>query len=166
MAAAIPLVEVAHDTHSLSVRRPDDKMDSNDTLHCPEMGAHGFVGFEEGPLGEEVQLKVGEEGRKGIRIMPLRDLSCMVGYAETIGGGSEWPRDNRFEQTGLMQARHGNGLPTSLTEEEGNFVGLRQETPNRNSRGTALDHRMGTKNREGVPVATLDELFELIERQV
>jgi len=140
-------------------------MDSNDTLHCSEMGAHGFVGFEEGPLGEEVQLKVGEEGRKGIGIMPLRDLSRMVGYAETIGGGYEWPRDDRFEQTGLVQARHGNGLPTSLTEEKGNVVGFRQETPNCNGRGTALGHRMGTKNGEGIPVATLDELFELIKRQ-
>ena len=92
-------------------------MDSGDTLYCPEMGAHGFVGFEEGSLGEEVQLKVGEEGREGIGIMPLRDLSCKVGYAETIGGGSEWPWDDRFEQTGLMHARHRNGLPTSLTEE-------------------------------------------------
>ena len=36
MTAAIPLVEVAHDTHSRSVRRPDDKMDSGDTLHRPE----------------------------------------------------------------------------------------------------------------------------------
>jgi hypothetical protein len=90
----------------------------------------------------------------------------MVGYAETIGAGSKWPRDDGFEQTGLMEARHRNGLPTTLTEEEGNFVGLRQETPNRNSRGITLDHRMGTKNREGIPVATLDELFELFERQV
>jgi hypothetical protein len=92
-------------------------MDSNDILHCPEMGAHGFVGFEEGPLGEEVQLKVGEEGREGIGIVPLRDLSCLVGYAEAIGAGSEWPRYDGFEQTGLMEARHGNGLLTSLTEE-------------------------------------------------
>jgi hypothetical protein len=112
-----------------------------------------------------MQLKVGEEGREGIGIMPLRDLSCMVGYAETIGGGSEWPWDDSFEQTGLMQARHRNGLPTSLTEEEGDFVGLRQETPNRNSRGITLGDRMGTKNRERVPVVTLDELFELIDRQ-
>jgi hypothetical protein len=165
MAAAIPFIEVAHNTYSRSVRRPDDKMDSGDTLHRPEMGAHRVVGFEEGSLGEEVQLKVGEEGREGIGIMPLRDLSCMVGYAETIGAGSEWPWDDRFEQTGLVQARHGNGLSTSLTEEEGNGVGFRQETPNRNGRGTALGHRMGAKNGEGIPVVTLDELFELIEGQ-
>jgi hypothetical protein len=65
-----------------------------------------------------------------------------------------------------MEARHGNGLSTSLTEEQGNVLGFRQETPNRNGRGTVLGHRMGTKNCEGVPVVTLDELFELIERQV
>ena len=117
MAAAIPLVEVAHDTHSRGVRRPDDKMDSDDTLHCSEMGAHGVVGFEEGPLGEEMQLKVGEEGREGIGIVPLRDLSCMVGYAETIGACFEWPRHDGFKQTGHMETRHGNGLLTSFTEE-------------------------------------------------
>jgi len=64
-----------------------------------------------------------------------------------------------------MEARHRNGLSTSLTEEKGNVVGFRQETPNRNGRGTALGHRMGTKNGEGIPVVTLDELFEVIERQ-
>ncbi len=97
MAAAIPLVEVSHDTHSRGIRRPDDKMDSGDTLHRSEMGAHRLIGFEEGSLGEEMQLKVGEERREGIGIMPLRDLPRMVGYAETIGDGSEWPRYDGFE---------------------------------------------------------------------
>ena len=98
--------------------------------------------------------------------MPLRYLSCMVGYAETIEGGSEWPRDDGFEQPGLMEAHHGYGLRASLTEEQGHIVGLWQKTPDRNSRGITMGYRMGTKNRKGVPVVTLDELFELIERQV
>ncbi len=54
MAAAIPLVEVAHDTDSHGVRRPDDKMNSRDILNRPEVGAHGFIGFDEGSLGEEM----------------------------------------------------------------------------------------------------------------
>jgi hypothetical protein len=65
-----------------------------------------------------------------------------------------------------MEARHGNGLSISPTEEKSNVGGFRQETPNCNDRGTALGHRMDTKNCEGVPVVTLDELFELIEWQV
>ena len=65
-----------------------------------------------------------------------------------------------------MEAHHGNGLQTSLTEEQGHVVGLRQKAPNRNSRGITMGYRMGTKNRKGVPVVTLDELFELIKRQV
>jgi hypothetical protein len=97
MAASIPFIEVTHDTHSHGVWRPDDKMDSGDALHRPEMGAHCFIGFEEGSLGEEVQLKVGEEEWECIGIMPLRDLSCTVGYAQTIGAGSERPRDGGFE---------------------------------------------------------------------
>ena len=130
------------------------------------MGPHCFIGFQEGFLGEEMQFKVGEERWEGIGIVPLRDLFPMVDYAETIGPSSEWPLNDRFEQPGFMEARHGNGLSSSLTEEYGNVVGFRQETPNCNDRGTALGHRMGTKNRERVPVVTLDELFELIERQV
>jgi hypothetical protein len=54
MAAAIPFIEIAHDTHSRGVWRPDDKMDPGDTLHRPEMCAHRLIGFEEGSLGEEV----------------------------------------------------------------------------------------------------------------
>jgi len=92
-------------------------MDPGDTLHSPEMGAHRVVGFEESSLAEEVQLKVGEERGKAIGIVPLRDLSSMVGDTETIGAGSERPRNDRFEQTGLMEARHGNGLSISFTEE-------------------------------------------------
>jgi hypothetical protein len=117
MAATIPFIEVAHDTHSRSARRPDNKMYSGNTVDCPEMGAHRFVRFEEGSLGEEMQLKVGEKGREGIGIMPLRNLSSMVGYLETVRAGSEWPRDNRFEQPGLMKTRHRNGLSTLVTKE-------------------------------------------------
>ena len=91
MAAAIPFIEVAYDTHSRSARRPDDKMHSGDTVDRSEMGAHRFIRFEEGPFGEEMQLKVGEKGWEGIGIVPLRNLSCMVGYLETVGAGSEWP---------------------------------------------------------------------------
>jgi hypothetical protein len=65
-----------------------------------------------------------------------------------------------------MEARHGNWLPTSLTKEERNGVGVGQETPNRNGWGTALGHRMGPEYRKGIPVVTLDKLFELIKRQV
>jgi hypothetical protein len=65
-----------------------------------------------------------------------------------------------------METRHGNWLPISLTEEERNGVGLGQETPNRNGGGTALGHRMGAEYRKGIPVVTLDKLFELIKRQV
>ena len=64
MAAAIPLVEVAHDTDSEGIRRPDDKMNSSDPLHGPEMGAHCLVGFEEGAFGKEMQLEVAEKGGK------------------------------------------------------------------------------------------------------
>src|SRR5580765_3389908 len=117
MAAAIPFIEVAHDTHSRSARRPDDKMYSGDTVDCSEMGAHRLIGFEEGSLGEEMQIKVGEERWEGIGIVPLRNLSCMVGYLETVGAGSEWPLDDRFEQTGLMKARHGNGLSTLFSKK-------------------------------------------------
>jgi hypothetical protein len=72
-------------------------MHSGDSVDCPEMGAHRFIRFEEGSLGEEMQIKVGEERWEGIGIMPLRDLSLMVGYAKTIGEGSERPRDGGFE---------------------------------------------------------------------
>jgi hypothetical protein len=110
MTAAIPLVEVAYDTHSYGVRSPDDKMDSGDTLNAPNMGAYGLIGFEEGSLCEEMQLIVGEERRKCIGIMAFRNLSCMIGDAETIGSGSEGCRDNGFKEAGIMEARHRNGL--------------------------------------------------------
>jgi hypothetical protein len=92
-------------------------MGSGDTLHRPDVGTHRVIGFEKGSLGEEVQFKVSKEGWKCIGIVPLRDLSRMVGYAETIRAGSEWARYGGFEQTIFMEARHGNGLSTSLTEE-------------------------------------------------
>ena len=65
-----------------------------------------------------------------------------------------------------MEAHHGNRLRALLTEEQDYIVGFRQKTSNRNGRGSAPGRRMGTKNSERVPVVTLDELFELIWRQV
>jgi hypothetical protein len=90
----------------------------------------------------------------------------MVGYAEAIGSGFGQSCYGSFEQTSLMEACHGNGLSSSFTEEEGNVVGFGQETANRNGRGTTLNYRMSAKNCARVPVVTLDELFELIERHV
>jgi hypothetical protein len=65
-----------------------------------------------------------------------------------------------------MDARHGNGRSILLTQEQDHIVSLWQETPNQNSRGAVLGHWMRTKNSERVPVVTLDELFELIKRQI
>jgi hypothetical protein len=110
MAAAIPLVEVTHDTHSYGVRRPDNEVDTGDTLNGQNMRAHGLIGFEEGSLGEEMQLIVGEERRKCIGIMALRNLSCTIGDAETIGSGFEGYRDNGFKEAGIMEAHHRNRL--------------------------------------------------------
>jgi hypothetical protein len=61
------------------------------------MSAHRLIGFEEGTLGEEMQFKVGEERREGIGIMLLRELTAMVGDAETIRACSDWPRYDGFE---------------------------------------------------------------------
>jgi hypothetical protein len=72
-------------------------MDPGDILYRSEMSAHRLIGFEEGTLGEEMQFKVGEEGREGIGIVPLRDLTIMVGDAKSIRAYSERPRDNGFE---------------------------------------------------------------------
>src|SRR5215210_4898897 len=76
MAAPIPFIEVADNTDSRSVRRPDYKMDSGNTSNRPEMSAHCVVGFEEGAFGKEMQLKIGKERCECIGIVPLRDLSC------------------------------------------------------------------------------------------
>ena len=86
--------------------------------------------------------------------------------AETIGSGSERFPDNDFKQTGLMATSHGNGVTRMLTEEQGHIGSLRQETPNHNRRGIVLIDWVGTKNCQGIPVVTLNELFELITRQI
>ena len=87
----------------------------------------------------------------------------MVGDAKTIRGRSERSRNDRFEHSGFMGARHRNGLPILPIEKQCNINGFRQEAANCNSLGISPDHWMGAKNREGIPVVTLDELFELIE---
>jgi hypothetical protein len=92
-------------------------MYAGDTLDRPEMGTHRVIRFEEGSFGEKMQFKVGQKGWEGIGIVPLRNPSPMAGYPKTVGGGGERPRDNRFEQSGFMKARHGKGLSPSLTKE-------------------------------------------------
>ena len=53
-----------------------------------------------------------------------------------------------------------------LTEEQGHIGSLRQETPNHNRCGIVLGDWVGAKNCQGIPVMTLNKLFELIERQI
>jgi hypothetical protein len=65
-----------------------------------------------------------------------------------------------------MEACHQNGLLSLLTEEQGDLFGFRQKTSNRSGRGTALVYRMSAKNCQRIPVVALDELFELITRQI
>jgi hypothetical protein len=141
-------------------------MDSGNTLYASEVCAHRFIGFEERSLGEEMQLKVGEEGKEGIGIMPFRDLPCMSCDSETIGGGSERFLNNGFKQTGFMETSHGDGVARVFTEEQGHIGGVWQETPNHNRGGIVLGDWVGAKNCQGIPVVTLNELFELITRQI
>src|SRR5262245_1731154 len=117
MTAAVPFVEVAYDTDSPGIGRPDDKMDSGDTLDVSHMSDHCVIGLEECALGEEMQFKVGEKRWERIGIMPFRDLSRVVCHAEPIGTGPKRLRNNRFEQPCLMHEHHRNGLLVSFTQE-------------------------------------------------
>ena len=65
-----------------------------------------------------------------------------------------------------MDACHRNGLWPLLTEEQDYIFGFRKKTSNRSGRGTALVYRMSAKDCKRVPMATFDELFQLITRQV
>ena len=86
MAAAVPVVEIADDAHAAGVRRPDGEVRAPHAIDFAELRAELLVAAEQLPFAEQVQVEIGEQRGKGIRIVQRFHLPLMVGDAKLIGG--------------------------------------------------------------------------------
>ena len=85
MAANVPLVEVAHHRDHLGIGRPDGEADAGDALHLRDVRAQRSVAFEVGALAVKVQLEIGEQRRKAVRIFELGRAAAPQLDAEAVG---------------------------------------------------------------------------------
>ncbi len=79
-------------------------MNTGNPLDGPQIGSQGIVGPEEGTLREEMQLKIGQERRKGVRVVSFRSLSGLVEQAKAVTGMGRRLGQDGFEQSRLVHA--------------------------------------------------------------
>ncbi len=147
----VPGVEVPDHAHPLGVGGPDGELHAGDAGDRAGVGAQEAVGVPVPPLAEEVQVEVGELGRKGVGVDQPVNVALPVGPVDLVArrdqGGVALPD----EQVRARQARDlepGAGHPDPL--------GLGQEEP----QAALAIGDMPPQHVEGVVVAGLDDAQE------
>ena len=82
--AAVPAIEVADDAHARGVRRPDGKIDAVDAVDRPQVGAQAVVALPVPPFVEQVHVVLGQQVRKGVRIVNRGFHSYLVCHTQHI----------------------------------------------------------------------------------
>jgi len=124
MAANVPLVEVAHHRDHLGIGRPDGEADAGDAIHLRDVRAQRSVAFEVGALAVKVQLEIGEQRRKAVRIFELGRAAAPQLDAEAVGLALALEKSD-VEPGGVLLL-HGAG---SAVHHNFGLFGLRQEGP-------------------------------------
>ena len=80
MDAAVPVIHVADDADAASGGRPNGEVGSGYACDGMQMSAQFFVGVEMAAFADEVEIEVGEEERKCVRVENFK-LLASVGTA-------------------------------------------------------------------------------------
>jgi len=71
--SAVPLIEVSNYANALGVRRPHGELHARDSQNRGGMRPHFFVFQVMRPLAHQMQIVIGQQRGKGIRIIKLAD---------------------------------------------------------------------------------------------
>src|SRR5882757_4851351 len=99
MNAAVPLIHVAHDTDAARGGGPDGEVRSGDSRDRLEERAKLFVGVEVAAFAKEMQIEIGQEKRKGIRIVNFELFASVSAALNFVAAG--------FGSSGLVRRPHG-----------------------------------------------------------
>ena len=82
--AAVPMIEVADDAHARGVGRPDGEIDAFHAVDRPQVGAEAVIALPVPPLVEQVHVVLGQEVRKGVRIVDRGFHSYLVCHSQHV----------------------------------------------------------------------------------
>jgi len=117
MAAAVPVVEGAHDAHSARVRSPDGEGHARHAVEDPGMGAQAFVGTQVGPLAQQVAVQLAQDGTEAVGIFGFPGLAAPMQAVAVLEGGCG-PGEDPFEQPFWMHPAHFGGQVPGIVMQD------------------------------------------------
>src|SRR5207244_3214314 len=90
MDTAVPAIEVADDADPASAGRPDGKLNAADACERDEVRAELLVSVVMAAFAHEIQVKLGEDAGKSIRIVKLKSFAVMGADLNSVDAG--WRR--------------------------------------------------------------------------
>src|SRR6185437_6613077 len=103
VAPAVPVVEIADHADALRIGRPDREGDAEHAVMLAPMRAHHGIALVMRAFGEEMEVEIAQDRRKGIDVIELDDAEIAFG-AQPIAEAWPPPEDAR-PQPFLMEAR-------------------------------------------------------------
>ncbi len=151
MHAPIPAVEIAHHANAQRVRRPNRKMHPAQPGDLPNMRAHLFVEHLVRAFAEQVQVEIGKQRRKSVRVGNFAAVAVVPADAQAIAFRAQRTRDarrqKRLENSLGLHARSRNRLAIDQHRDLGSE---RLNRPNHQPRRAIAFHHMRPQNAQGV----------------
>src|SRR5256885_11504778 len=95
MDAAVPAIEVAHNTDAPRAGGPDGEVNAADAFECDQVGAEFLVSIVMAALAHQIQIELAEHHRKGIGIEDFEGLAegrASLNLVTRRGGGDGMAR--------------------------------------------------------------------------
>ncbi len=84
VASAVPVIEVAHHTHILSIGSPDREIDALHAVDLAQLCAKLFIAMNVRAFAHQMQIVVGQQGREGIGVIDRDDFSSVTCHLNPV----------------------------------------------------------------------------------
>ncbi len=164
MNAAIPSVEVAHDTDALGIGRPNREARAGHAVYGAELGAELVVDTAFIAFAEEIQIRLPQSGKKGIGIAHLADIAGVFGDSQVISVHAVGLVSGRLEDVRALDAvEFEGGLVVFVNRPKLNVGGIGHKRAG-NQTG-AVGQWMESKELVRRATSSFDETFEFFVSQ-
>src|SRR2546423_14064263 len=106
MDAAVPAIEVAHNTDAPRAGGPDGEVNAADAFECDQVGAEFLVSIVMAALAHQIQIELAEHHGKSIGIEDFERLAegrASLNLVTRRGGGDGLARRPRGFREGLRE---------------------------------------------------------------
>src|SRR5579872_6881102 len=153
MAAAVPVVEVADDADHFGVRRPHREANAGDSVARSKMRAEGPVALEVRTFAVQVQIEIGQQRRKAVRVVNFLLLPIPKLEAQAVAAGILIERDGEETLRIDLLQQH-----WPIVNDRGRLVSLRLESADL----PAFFDAMRTKHTKRIAMIARDNGFHFV----